>query len=176
MIYQVENKVPKIHNSVFIAPGADIIGEVTIGENSSVWFHCTLRGDGFPVTIGNFSNIQDNSVIHVTTNKYPSIIEDYVTVGHNCVIHGATLKSRSFVGISATVMDNVTVNEYGFVAAGALVPPNFIVPAKTLVAGVPAKIIRPLKDEEIAMIDHVALDYAKRAAAYKSTLKQASGI
>ena len=170
MLYKIENKAPEIHDSVFIAPSADIIGEVTIGEGSSVWFNCTLRGDGFPVQIGKFSNVQDNSVIHVTTSKYPSIIEDYVTIGHNVVIHGAVLKSYSFVGISATVMDNVVVNSYGFVAAGALVPPNFIVPERTLVAGVPAKIIRLLKDEEISMIERVALDYTNRSALYKNSL------
>lgn len=170
MLYKIENKIPDIHESVFIAPNAAIIGEVSIGEGSSIWFNCTLRGDGFPIRIGKFSNIQDNSVIHVTTNKYPTIIEDYVTVGHNVVIHGATLKTHSFVGISATVLDNVTVNSYGFVAAGALVPPNFVVPERTLVAGVPAKVIRPLRDEEIAMIEHVALDYSKRSIAYKTLL------
>jgi len=170
MLYKIEQKIPVIHESAFIAPDATIVGEVTIGEGSSVWFNCTLRGDGFPVRIGRFSNVQDNSVIHVTTNKYPSIIEDYVTIGHNVVIHGATLKSYSFVGISATVMDNVVVESYGFVAAGALVPPNFVVPEKTLVAGVPAKIIRPLKEEEIAMIERVALDYANRSKLYNSSL------
>jgi carbonic anhydrase/acetyltransferase-like protein (isoleucine patch superfamily) len=170
MLYKIENKIPEIHESAFVAPDASIIGEVMIGEGSSVWFNCTLRGDGFPVSIGKFSNVQDNSVIHVTTNKYPSIIEDYVTIGHNVVIHGATLKSYSFVGISATVMDNVVVHSYGFVAAGALVPPGFVVPEKTLVAGVPAKIVRPLKDEEIAMIERVAVDYSSRAKLYKTSL------
>ncbi|MDH4261738.1 MAG: gamma carbonic anhydrase family protein [Spirochaetia bacterium] len=170
MLYKIENKTPEIHETAFIAPDASLIGEITIGEGSSVWFNCTIRGDGFPVHIGKFSNVQDNSVIHVTTNKYPSIIEDYVTIGHNVVIHGATLKSYSFVGISATVMDNVIVHPYGFVAAGALVPPGFVVPEKTLVAGVPAKIVRPLKDEEIAMIERIALDYTNRSKLYKTSL------
>ncbi|MDH4198877.1 MAG: gamma carbonic anhydrase family protein [Spirochaetia bacterium] len=171
MLYRIENKTPGIDSSVFLAPDASIVGDVTIGENSSVWFHCTLRGDGFPVKIGKFSNIQDNSVIHVTTDKYASIIDDYVTVGHNVVIHGAHLRDYAFVGISATVMDNVTIGKFGFVAAGALVPPNFEVPEKTLVAGVPAKIIRPLKDSEIEMIKSVAMSYAKRAEVYKKSLK-----
>ena len=170
MIYKIEDKSPDIHSSVFIAPGAKIVGNVKIGEGSSVWFNCTVRGDGFHVHIGKFSNIQDNSVIHVTTNKFASIIEDYVTIGHNVVIHGATLKNYSFIGISATVMDNVTIESFGFVAAGALVPPGFTVPEKTLVAGVPAKIIRPLADDEIAMIKRVAVDYSDRAKSYKASL------
>ena len=170
MIYKLREKIPKIDPSVFIAPSADIIGEVEIGEHSSIWFGCTLRGDGFPVIIGKYSNIQDNSVIHVTTDKNPSIIGDYVTVGHNAVIHGATLEDHSFVGISATVLDKVIIRPFGFVAAGALVPPGFEVPEKTLVAGVPAKIIRPLRDEEIENILHTAKDYALRGKEYKTEL------
>jgi carbonic anhydrase/acetyltransferase-like protein (isoleucine patch superfamily) len=171
MIYIIENKKPIISASVFIAPDANIIGEVTIDEGSSVWFHCTLRGDGFPVQIGKNTNIQDNSVIHVTTSKYPTIIGDNVTIGHNVVIHGATLKNYSFVGISATVLDNVIINPYGFVAAGALVPPGFEVPENTLVAGVPAKIIRELKPEERQRIEDVAKDYSNRAQTFKNSLK-----
>lgn len=170
MIYKIEEKTPEIDPSVFIAPSADIIGEVKIGEGSSIWFGCTLRGDGYPVIIGKNSNIQDNSVIHVTTGKYASIIGDHVTVGHNAVIHGATLENHSFVGISATVLDNAIVRPFGFVAAGALVPPGFEVPEKTLVAGVPAKIVRPLRDAEIEGILHTAKDYAQRAKNYKARL------
>lgn len=170
MLYKIENKEPKIDPSAFIAPDASVIGEVNIGEKSSVWFHCTLRGDGFPIQIGKYSNIQDNSVIHVTTAKYPSIIGDYVTIGHNVVIHGATLENNSFVGISATVMDNAIIRSFGFVAAGALIPPNFEVPERTLAAGVPAKIVRDLKDTEIEMLERVAADYAQRASLYKSSL------
>ncbi len=171
MIYTIENKIPQIAEDAFIAPSADIIGEVEIGQGSSIWFQCTLRGDGFPVIVGRYSNIQDGTTVHVTTGVFPAIIGDYVTVGHNAVIHGCTLKDKSFVGISATVLDNATVESYGFVAAGALVPPGFTVPEKTLVAGVPARVIRPLRDNEIAMIDHTADDYAKRAQQYLKQLK-----
>lgn len=174
MIYSIGEKTPKIDPSVFIAPSADIIGEVEIGEGSSIWFQCVLRGDGYPVRVGKFSNIQDGSTLHVTTGVYPAIVEDYVTVGHNAVIHGCTLKSRSFVGISATVLDNATVEEYGFVAAGALVPPGFRVPSGTLVAGVPAKVVRDLREREIEMINHTANDYAQRARDYLAGLKNFS--
>ncbi|MES0491530.1 MAG: gamma carbonic anhydrase family protein [Leptospirales bacterium] len=171
MIYRLPDKKIEIDQNTFIAPSADIVGDVKIGKFSSVWFGCTIRGDGFPVEIGEYTNIQDNSVIHVTTDKFAAILGNHVTVGHNAVIHGATLKDYSFVGISATVLDNAVVEPFGFVAAGALVTPGFVVPEKTLVAGVPARIIRPLKESEIEGIKHTALDYSERAMYYVQNLK-----
>jgi len=171
MIYHLPEKIIDIAENTFIAPSADLVGDVKIGKYSSVWFGCTIRGDGYPVEIGEYTNIQDNSVIHVTTDKYAAIIGNRVTVGHNAVVHGATLKDYSFVGISATILDNAIVESFGFVAAGALVTPGFIVPEKTLVAGVPAKIIRPLKEKEIEGIKHTAQDYSERAMYYLQNLK-----
>jgi len=171
MIYYLPDKKIEIAENTFIAASADIVGDVKIGKFSSVWFGCTLRGDGYPIEIGEYTNIQDNSVIHVTTGKNAAIIGNRVTVGHNAVIHGATLKDYSFVGISATVLDTAVVEPFGFVAAGALVTPGFVVPEKTLVAGVPARIIRPLKDAEIEGIKHTAQDYSERATYYAKNLK-----
>lgn len=176
MIYEIDAKKPVIDASAFIAPSADIIGDVKIGQNSSVWFGTVVRGDGFPVVIGKNSNIQDNCVIHVTTGKNASIIADNVTIAHNVVIHGARLENFAFVGMSATVMDKAIIHEYGMVAAGALVPPGFKVPARTLVAGVPARVIRELKDDEIKMIESSAEKYAANASLYRSSLKPFSGF
>jgi len=171
VIYRIEDKIPRIAGNVFIAPSANVIGNVTIDEFSSVWFNCTIRGDGNYIQIGKYCNIQDNSVIHIATDKYPTIIHDSVTIGHNCVIHACTLEEFSFIGISATILDNAHVNKYALVAAGALVPPGFEVPSYTLVAGVPAKVIRELKESEIKMIENTPLNYAHNAAIYRNSLK-----
>ena len=172
MLYRLNEKIPEIDPSAYIAPSAEVIGDVKIGEHSSVWFHCVLRGDGFPISVGKYTNIQDNTVVHISTNEIETVICDYVTIGHSAVVHAAYLDDYSFIGISATLLDNVRVNQYGFVAAGALLPPGFEVPEKTLVAGVPAKVIRPLKDSEIKMIEDSALDYSKNAELFKNGLVQ----
>ena len=172
MIYQLKNKIPNIHNSVFIAPSADIIGDVTIGKSSSIWFNCTVRGDGFPIIIGEETNIQDNTVIHIQTSKKETRIGNRVTIGHNAIIHAATLHDYSFIGMGAIILDGAIIRPYGFVAAGALIPPGFEVPEKTLVVGSPAKIIRTLKDSEIIMIEDSAKRYAENAATFIDELKE----
>lgn len=172
MIYSLENLKPEIHENTFIAPSAEIIGNVKIGEGSSVWFNCTVRGDVFPIEIGAFSNIQDNSVVHVTGGKYRTTIHDHVTVGHRCIIHGATLHNYAFIGMGAILLDQVVVENFGFVAAGALVTPGFVVPAHTLVAGVPAKIIREIKPVEKDMIEDIARRYVENGLLFKNSLKQ----
>lgn len=176
MIYSLDDKVPQVDKTVYIAPGAHVIGDVHIGAHSSIWFNTVVRGDVHFIRIGRYCNIQDNSVIHVTTDKYPTVLEDSITIAHNAVVHGAHLHDYAFVGISATVMDNVTIHPYGFVAAGALVPPNFEVPSKTLVAGVPAKIIRPLRSQEIEMMKRIAQDYSKHGQSYSHNLKPLTNL
>lgn len=171
MIYSLGELRPNIHQDAFIAPSAEIIGDVTLGEDSSIWFNCTIRGDVYPIRIGKFSNIQDNSVIHVTGGKYSTVIHDHVTVGHRCIIHGATLHNYAFVGMGAILLDQVEVESYGFVAAGALVTPKFKVPAHTLVAGVPAKIIREITSAEKDMIDDVARRYVENRALFMKSLQ-----
>lgn len=171
MVYALSDKIPKLHPDVYTAPGAQIIGDVQIEAGSTVWFNSVLRGDVYYIRVGRNTNIQDNCVIHVTSGKHPTLLENDVTVAHHAVIHGATLKDHAFVGISATVMDRAVVHPYGFVAAGALVPPGFEVPEKTLVAGVPAKIIRSLKSEEIDMIHRIGKSYVELGKEYKSNLK-----
>ena len=170
MIYRLGDKIPSIESSAYIAPSAEIIGDVTIGENSSIWFHCTLRGDGFPIVVGKGTNIQDNTVVHIRTDEIRSVIGDYVTIGHNAVIHAVSLDDYSFIGISATLLDGARVRPYGFVAAGALVTPGFEVPEKTLVAGIPAKVVRPLKNLEIEMIERSAESYQENAKLFKKEL------
>lgn len=153
MITSYKGIRPQIAASAFVAPGAHIIGDVHIGEHSSVWFNCVLRGDCYHIRIGESTNIQDNTVIHVTQGRFPSIIGNFVTVGHSAVIHGCTIKDRCLIGIGAIVLDNVTVGEESFIAAGSLVTPGTVIPPRSMVMGAPAKVRREVTDEEVARID-----------------------
>lgn len=147
------NKIlPKIGANSFIAENAFIIGDVTIGENSSIWYNSTLRGDVAPIKIGSRTNIQDGTVIHTSRYNGGTFIGDDVTVGHMALLHACQLKDFSFIGMSATIMDNAVIESFGFVAAGALISPGKIVKSKELWAGVPAKFIRNLTQKEC---DHI---------------------
>jgi len=160
-------KLPKIHESVYISENVSIIGDVEIGENSSVWFGAVIRGDVCNVKIGNNSNIQDNAVIHVNYNM-PSIIGDFVTVGHSAIIHGATIGDFVIVGMGAIVLEGAKVGKNVIIAAGSLVPPRMEIPDGVMVMGLPAKIVRTLRDEEIEHIKKNALDYVELGKIMKS--------
>ncbi|AFN75777.1 CysE/LacA/LpxA/NodL family acetyltransferase [Melioribacter roseus P3M-2] len=170
-LFPYKDKYPSIAPDVFIAPGAKIIGDVEILEGSSVWYNVVIRGDVNYVKIGKNTNIQDGSVLHVTNRKFPLIIENNVTVGHAAVLHGAILKKNSFVGMGAILLDGATLEPDSMVAAGSLVKQGFVVPSGKLVAGVPAKIIRDLTDEEIETIRQSALNYAEYARISAESLK-----
>lgn len=143
---------PKIAASAFIADGAQLIGDVEIGEHSSVWFNCVLRGDVFPIRVGERTNIQDNTVIHVTSNQFPTILGDCVTIGHGVILHGCQVKDRSLIGIGSIILDEAVIGEETLVAAGSLITPGTVIPPRSLVMGSPAKVRRPLSDEEVARI------------------------
>ncbi|KAA0257958.1 gamma carbonic anhydrase family protein [Deferribacter autotrophicus] len=152
---------PVLGKNVFIAQDATIIGDVELGDESSIWFHVTIRADVNFIKIGKFSNIQDNSVIHVTLNKYPTIIGDYVTIGHSATLHGCTIKNNCLIGIGAIIMDNSIINENSIVAAGTLIPPNKTFPPNVLIKGYPGKVVKELSEEEIKSITDYALRYKK---------------
>lgn len=158
---------PAVHPSAWIADGAWLIGAVEVGEESSVWFNAVLRGDINAVRVGRRTNIQDGSVLHVT-KEYPVVVGDEVTVGHMAMVHGCRIGARSLIGMNAVVLDNAEVGEQSLVAAGALVRENFRVPAGTLVAGVPARVVRDLTDEEKDGIVRSAANYVGYAASYRS--------
>lgn len=139
---------PTIHPSAFIAAGARVVGDVTIGENSSIWFNVVVRGDVEPVVIGAGTNIQDLTTCHVTNGQFSLWIGDDVTVGHRAILHGARIEEGALIGMGAIVLDGATIGAEAIVAAGAVVPPGMTVPPGTLVAGVPAKIIRDLSEQE----------------------------
>ncbi len=152
---------PAIDQSVFLASGVKIIGDVKIGAHSSVWYNCVIRGDVHYIKIGEMTNIQDCSMLHVTNGKFPLNIGSKVTIGHSVKLHGCTLKDLCLIGIGAIVLDGAIVEENAMVAAGSVVKPNFIVPRGKLVAGVPAKIVRDLTKDEIDDIEVSASRYMK---------------
>lgn len=160
-------KSPDIHPSAFIANSADIIGDVTMGEESSAWFNVTIRGDVNKITIGNRSNVQDNVCIHVMNQTGPTIIGDEVTIGHGAVIHGCTIKDRVLIGINATVLDKAVIETDVIVAAGTLVPPNKTLESGYLYMGSPAKAVRKLSDEEIVSITKYSQNYVKYSRVYQ---------
>lgn len=150
---------PKIHPTVFLASGVKIIGDVEIGEDSSVWYNTVIRGDVNYVKIGKMTNIQDCSMLHVTNGKYPLIIGDKVTIGHSVKLHGCVIHNLTLIGIGAIVLDGAIVEEKSMVAAGSVVKPGFVVPSGKLVAGVPAKVVRDLTQEELDYFEKSAIKY-----------------
>ncbi len=150
---------PKIDSTVYIAPGALIIGDVTIGKDSSVWYNTVVRGDVNYITIGEQTNIQDGTVIHVTNGKFPTHIGSKVTIGHLACLHGCTIHDLCLIGMNATVLDGAIVEERSMVAAGTLVRQGFTVPSGKLVAGVPGKVIRDLTKEELEFLEISAQNY-----------------
>ena len=167
MLLKYKSTSPQIHSSVYLAEGIYIIGDVKIEADSSVWFASVIRGDVAPVTIGKGTNIQDGCVIHTSRYNGPTNIGDYVTIGHGAVVHACTLHNYAFIGMKALVMDKAVVEEFGFVAAGAVVSPGKIVKSRQLWAGVPAKYLRDLTDEEVEKIKESAQNYINLARDYK---------
>jgi len=167
LIKTLEGLTPKIHSSCFVADSADIIGNVEIGEHSSVWFQTVLRGDILPIKIGSRTNIQDQSVLHTTPGGVATIVGNDVTIGHRVILHGAEIKDRVLIGMGSTLLDFVVVGEDSLIGAGSLVTKGTIIPPRSLVMGSPAKIIRSLKPEEIEMILKSAEGYVKNSARYR---------
>lgn len=152
LILPFQGKRPEIHPTAFIADNATVIGDTTIGEASSIWFGTVVRGDMMPIRIGRRSNVQDNSVIHVTTDVAGCTIGDEVTVGHRVILHACTIGNRVLVGMGSIVLDLAVVEDDVVIGAGALVTPRTRLPSGYLCLGSPAKPVRPLKDHEREMI------------------------
>jgi len=167
-IMPFEGVMPRIHSSVFIAAGARIVGDVEIGEASSVWFNVVIRGDVHFIRIGRRTNIQDLTMCHVTHRRHPLVIGDDVTVGHSAVLHGATIHDGVLIGMGAKVLDRAVVGSGSLVGAGSVVREGFVVPEGTLVAGVPARVIRDLTDSERAAVARGALNYESYVERYRT--------
>jgi len=159
---------PTIHETAWIAPTASVIGDVEIGEGSGIWFGCTVRGDVNVIRIGARTNIQDGTVIHVTTGGHGTFIGDGVTVGHMALLHACTIESGAFIGMKACLMDGVVVEPGGMVAAGALVTPGKRVGAGQLWAGSPARHLRDVNDKERDFMPVSAERYAGLAREYRA--------
>jgi carbonic anhydrase/acetyltransferase-like protein (isoleucine patch superfamily) len=169
MLYEFEGKKPHLHATVYTAPGVHIIGDVTIGEYSSIWFNSTLRGDLSTIRIGCYANIQDNCVVHVDTDL-PTELGDYVLVGHNVILHGCRVGAASMIGMGAVLLDGAKVGERSMIGAGSLVKQYQEIPAGVLAVGSPARVIRELKQEEMDLIRINSLNYSKRGQAYRRDL------
>jgi carbonic anhydrase/acetyltransferase-like protein (isoleucine patch superfamily) len=154
---------PRLHPSVWIAPGAAVIGDVEIEADSSVFYGAVLRADVHHIRIGARTNIQDQATLHVTAGRFPTILGDEITVGHRAVVHGCRVGEGALIGIGAILLDGAEVGENALVAAGAVVRPAQRVPPETLVAGVPAREIRRLTGEEISRQRSQALHYVETA-------------
>ncbi len=166
MIRTFQGIKPTIPQSCFIEETAVIIGDVVMGEECSAWFHAVIRGDVNYIRIGNRTNVQDLCMLHVTHDTHPLIIGDDVTIGHHVVLHGCTIENRVLVGMGAIIMDGAVIGENSVVGAGALVTENTIVPPKSLILGSPAKVKRPVTEQELAWIRESAQNYIRYSRQY----------
>jgi carbonic anhydrase/acetyltransferase-like protein (isoleucine patch superfamily) len=148
-----EGKRPRMGERVFVAENATLIGDVELGNDCSIWYGTVLRGDVHFISVGSRTNIQDNCVVHVTNGTHPAVIAEEVTIGHGVIVHGCTIKRGALIGMGSRVLDGAVVGEQALVGAGALVPEGMHVPPRTLAVGVPARVKRPLTDEELARLD-----------------------
>ncbi len=144
---------PRIAETAFVEESAAVIGDVEIGEHSSIWFHAVVRGDVHFIRIGSYTNIQDGVVVHVTGGRFPALIGDRVTIGHRAIVHGCTVGNDCLIGMGAVLLDGAVIGERSLIAAGAVVREGTKVPPGSLVAGVPARIVRALTDEELRRIE-----------------------
>lgn len=158
---------PRIHGSALVVDGAVIIGDVEIGEDASVWFGSVVRGDVNYIRIGARTNIQDMTVIHVSSNTHPTIVEEEVTVGHRVVLHGCHVERGCLIGIGAIVMDGVHVGAQSLVGAGTLLTPGTVIPPRTLVIGSPGHVKRELTDDELAYLDRSWRNYVELKVRYE---------
>jgi len=171
MILPHHGKWPKIHETAFVAPSADVIGEVEIGSQSSVWFQCVIRGDVHSIQIGNRTNIQDHSMLHVTRKQSALRIGDEVTVGHRATLHGCTVGNRVLIGMGAIILDDAVIGDDCIVGAGALVTKGTKVPSGSLVMGAPAKVVRALKPEELVFLPKSAENYVGDSTEYRGYVR-----
>jgi len=171
-LFPYKEMFPKLKPDVFLASGAKIIGDVEIEKGGSVWYNTVIRGDVNYVKVGENSNVQDNSMLHVTNKKYPLNIGNGVTIGHSVTLHGCTIEDFCLIGMGATILDNATVETKSIVAAGSLVKQGFTVPSGKLVAGVPAKVIRDLTKDELLELEKSANRYVKYKNETMESLKK----
>lgn len=168
-IYKLGDHAPTIHESVFVADTATIVGKVTLEENASVWFGAAIRGDNEPITVGIGSNVQEGAVLHTDPGR-PLTIGRNVTVGHQAMLHGCTIGDGSLVGIQAVILNGAVIGPNCLVGAGSIVTENKTFPERSLILGAPARVVRQLTDDEVAALEHSAENYAQRRDLFKAQL------
>jgi len=166
MLHSFKGQAPQLEENVFMVDSAEIIGDVCIGKHSSLWFNVVIRGDVNHIKIGDRTNVQDGTVIHVTHKQFPTEIGSDVTIGHNATLHGCTIGNRCLIGMAAVVMDGAIIEDDSMIAAGALVTPGMKVPSGTLFAGSPARFKRKLTADEIANLQQAADNYLAYVKSY----------
>ena len=154
-----EGKQPRLGERVFVAENAAVIGDVEVGDDCSIWYSATIRGDINGIRIGARTNVQDNCTIHVTHLQWPTVIGEEVTIGHGAIVHGCTVRRGALIGMGSRVLDGAVVGESALIGAGSLVPEGMQVPPRVLVLGVPARVKRPLTDDELARLDQSWRNY-----------------
>lgn len=170
MIYPYKEKNPKIASSAFIADYVTITGDVSVGEESSIWFNTVIRGDVSPTIIGDRVNVQDQCTLHQSP-KYPLILEDDVTVGHQVILHSCHIKKDALIGMGSIILDGAEIGEGAFIGAGSLVSQGKKIPPNTLAFGRPAKVIRELTEEDRKDMERIRTQYVEKGQYYKSLQK-----
>lgn len=168
IVKTVRGQTPSFGNNCFLADTAVVVGEVTMGENCTVWFNAVVRGDVHSISIGNNTNIQDGAVIHCTYQKARTIIGSNVSIAHNAIVHGCTLKDNVLIGMGAIIMDDAVVGENSVIAAGAVVLPGTVIEPGSVYAGVPAKRVKDISDEMKEVIKRTARNYPMYAEWFKA--------
>ena len=166
LIRPLGGRSPRLHDSAFVAETAIVIGDVELGAQSSIWFGCVLRGDIHHIRVGARTNVQDHTVIHVTSHTHPTSVGDDVTLGHRVTLHGCTVKDRCLIGMGSIVLDGAVIGEDALLGAGSVVPPGMVVPPGKLALGAPARVKRDLTPAEIASLLVSAQSYVQRAQEY----------
>ncbi len=171
MLLSYTEHKPRVHQSVFLAPGCYVIGDVEVGEESSIWFNAVLRGDEDAIKIGKRCSIQDNVTCHLYEGS-PLVIEDEVTVGHNAILHGCTIRKRTIVGMGSTILDGAEIGEECIIGANTLIPAGKKIPPRSLVIGSPGKVARELAEKDLDLIQLSIDTYIQKGKEYKSNLTE----
>jgi carbonic anhydrase/acetyltransferase-like protein (isoleucine patch superfamily) len=170
-LYQLEDRIPRIDPTAWVAPSAVLIGRVECAEASSVWWNAVLRGDNEPIVIGARTNVQDGCVFH-TDPGAPLILESDVTIGHKVMLHGCRIGQGSLIGIGTTILNHAVIGAHSLVGAGTLIPERKVYPPRSLIMGTPGKVVRELTDEEVAKLMNSAARYVQNAARYRDHLQR----
>jgi carbonic anhydrase/acetyltransferase-like protein (isoleucine patch superfamily) len=171
VVIALEGMTPQVEDALFLAPGAVIVGAVTLGGGTSVWYGSVLRADGGTITIGRDVNIQDGCIMHADPG-FPAVLEDRVSLGHGAIVHGAHVEEGSLIGMRATVLNGARIGAGSLVAAGAVVRPGTVVPPGSMVAGVPAQVRRPVTEEERGILRNTAPTYRRLAEMHREAIRR----